>query len=81
VFGVPAGDIGDAVYAVVSPLKEERNGAALKASLEAECRKTLPSYMMPRVLVLNELPRSPNGKLDRTALKQMCKHVHEEWSE
>jgi acyl-CoA ligase (AMP-forming) (exosortase A-associated) len=81
VFGVPAGDIGDAVYAVVSPLKEERNGAALKASLEAECRKTLPSYMMPRVLVLNELPRSPNGKLDRTALKQMCRHVHEEWSE
>jgi len=39
-------------------------------SLLAELRRRLPAYMLPRhVEVMTALPRSPNGKLDRTAIR------------
>lgn len=77
VFGVPAGDIGHQIYAVLSPAAGAPDEAAWRAALEAESRKQLPSYMMPRFLVLPELPRSPNGKIDRPALKTLCVQTQE----
>ncbi|WP_045744813.1 AMP-binding protein [Actinoplanes rectilineatus] len=42
-------------------------GRGPDAILEA-CARTLPRYMVPRrVAVLDEIPRNPNGKLDRKA--------------
>lgn len=76
VFGVPAGDIGDAVYAAVAAADPALDVDALKDRLQAQCRNRLPSYMVPRVLMFDELPRSPNGKLDRPALKHLCTQIH-----
>ena len=77
-FGIPAGDIGHAVYAVLSPRDSHEDMQHFKARVEQHCKHTLPAYMVPRLIVLNELPRSPNGKIDRSALKQLCAQVHQE---
>ncbi|PWB29424.1 hypothetical protein DCO48_22205, partial [Pseudomonas sp. SDI] len=43
--------------------------AALRDSVKAYLKSTLPDYMLPTYLILLErLPLSPNGKLDRKAL-------------
>ena len=44
-----------------------KNGAAVDTeALLAYCRKELPTYMVPHhIVVWKELPRNPNGKLDR----------------
>jgi amino acid adenylation domain-containing protein len=54
------------LVAYVSPAQgETADGAALRAHLRA----TLPDYMVPAaVVVLDALPQTPNGKLDRRAL-------------
>jgi acyl-CoA ligase (AMP-forming) (exosortase A-associated) len=71
-FGVPAGDIGDAIYATVVPVDEESFD---RAAVEAHCARALPNYMIPRLIVTGELPRSANGKLDRVQLRRSCKGV------
>jgi len=59
---------GDAVAAYVVPAAGRRvDGAALRASLRGE----LPEFMVPgAILVLDALPRTPNGKVDREALPE-----------
>ncbi|RQS64124.1 acyl-CoA ligase (AMP-forming), exosortase A system-associated [Burkholderia sp. Bp8963] len=78
VFGIAAGDIGDAIYATVSPLDTNAEPGALKMRIEAQCRDTLPAYMWPQIVMMRELPRSANGKLDRPALRAHCAHFHDE---
>jgi acyl-CoA ligase (AMP-forming) (exosortase A-associated) len=67
-FGVEDETLGHAVVIAVSPMP----GASLdEAALLTELRKRLPLYMVPRqVVIRDELPRSPNGKFDRTLLRQ-----------
>lgn len=81
VFGVPAGDIGDAIYATVAPQGGTAGATDLslmKAKLEEQCRHALPSYMWPQIIVMDALPRSANGKLDRPLLKRRCVETHRE---
>ncbi|MEH3086134.1 MAG: acyl-CoA ligase (AMP-forming), exosortase A system-associated [Xylophilus ampelinus] len=65
VCGVPDPDLGQAIHAVVAPV-----GGADAAALQAECRRRLPAYMVPRSFDLRPggLPRGANGKIDRPAL-------------
>jgi acyl-CoA ligase (AMP-forming) (exosortase A-associated) len=66
--GVDDPRVGQQIALVVSP----SNGAVLDPeALLAVLRKQLPLYMVPKqVVVRAELPRSPNGKFDRSLLRQ-----------
>lgn len=63
-FGVPDERLGAAIILVVRG--ETENDEALKRFLKGE----LPNFMQPREVVWQaDLPRNPNGKLDRTAIE------------
>ncbi len=58
-----------AVLAVDQQLVAYVTGAPVLEDLKAELRAVLPEHMVPtQILVLDSLPLSPNGKLDRKAL-------------
>ncbi|VWC81970.1 AMP-binding protein [Burkholderia lata] len=67
VFGVPHASLGEAIAAcVVSTLDAD----ACRADIARACRDALPTYMSPLVVEpMPALPRNPNGKIDRPALK------------
>lgn len=67
--GVPHPALGQAIVACV----QSRSAAdACRDAVLRACRKRLPSYMVPTFVdvVVEALPRNPNGKIDRTLLKQ-----------
>jgi acyl-CoA ligase (AMP-forming) (exosortase A-associated) len=64
--GVEEPGIGHRIVLVAAPAAGELEVSELVAAL----RQTLPLYMVPSTVDLrDELPRSPNGKFDRTLLK------------
>jgi acyl-CoA ligase (AMP-forming) (exosortase A-associated) len=65
--GVDHPSLGQAVVLVATP----KDGELLEeAELLAECRSRLPIYMVPAKIKIRqgELPRNPNGKIDRKLL-------------
>lgn len=65
-FGIPDERLGAAIILVVRGHGGEKD-EALKRFLKAE----LPNFMQPREIVWqDDLPRNPNGKLDRTAIER-----------
>jgi len=67
--GIEDPRIGQRIAIAVAPAGEA--GSFEPDVLLGELRKNLPAYMVPReVEVLPELPRSPNGKYDRTAIRE-----------
>lgn len=63
----PARDAGDLVAYVVP--RAAHTAASVVAQLRSELARSLPPYMLPASFVLLErMPRTPNGKLDRGAL-------------
>lgn len=55
------------------------DGTQLEAELRARISVELPIYFMPaRILVLDELPRNPAGKVDRAALIELLGEVTDE---
>jgi acyl-CoA ligase (AMP-forming) (exosortase A-associated) len=67
--GIEDPRIGQAIAMAVAPAGDP--GSFEPDALLGELRKRLPAYMVPReVEVLAELPRSPNGKYDRTAIRE-----------
>ena len=64
-FGVPDDRLGQAIVLVAVAKSDDA-----EAQLTAWLRRELPQHMQPQRIVWKErLPVSPNGKLDRTALK------------
>lgn len=65
--------LGQAIVVVASPA-ENRDGVDTVALLD-ECKQRLPSFMVPaHIHVQAELPRNPNGKIDR---KQLAHELHD----
>ncbi|WP_186136366.1 acyl-CoA ligase (AMP-forming), exosortase A system-associated [Burkholderia gladioli] len=67
VYGVPHPTLGEAIMAsVVSTLEPDD----CRADILRACRDALPTYMVPLAIEQQaELPRNPNGKIDRPTLK------------
>ena len=60
--------MGQAVVAVVKPHEEH---LFAPQALMDECKAKLPNFMVPsKIEILTELPRNPNGKIDRKALSK-----------
>ena len=64
-FGVPDARLGAAIVLIV----RGKDGGADAEALAAWLRQTLPNFMQPQAIEWRaELPRNPNGKLDRVAI-------------
>jgi acyl-CoA ligase (AMP-forming) (exosortase A-associated) len=64
--GVPHPRLGQAIVVVATPPK---NGQLDKDIILSECRRGMPQYMVPLLVVeREELPRNSNGKIDRKLL-------------
>lgn len=63
--GYPDERLGEAIALVVRPARRER-----EEQLRAHLKRELPNFMQPSaILWRDELPKGPNGKLDREGLK------------
>jgi len=64
--GIEHESLGQAVVVVLSP--EQHYDEAL---LMKHCQMQLPNFMLPaKIIVSDNLPKNPNGKIDRNALAQ-----------
>lgn len=75
--GVPHPVLGQAIAVIVTA----RN--AVKPDVDAllrACKQHLPAYMLPSHIEMREgnLPRNPNGKIDRKLLSQELQHLFKE---
>jgi long-chain acyl-CoA synthetase len=71
VIGVPNNEYGQEVKAIVQPVDWADAGPLLEQELIGYCRASLARYKCPRSIDFEqELPRLPNGKLYKRALRQ-----------
>lgn len=71
VFGVPNGDLGEEVKAVVQLAGGVVPGQAVAAELIRFCRDRLAHFKAPRSIdFVDALPRDPNGKLYKRQLRE-----------
>ena len=66
--GISHEHLGQQILLVIKPNKQQEFS---HSELLKHCKKTLPNFMQPHgIEVVNSLPRNPNGKINRTLLKQ-----------
>jgi len=70
VIGVPHPFLGQIILALIS-LSSQRNELAIKNSIFTLCQKKLPTFMLPKnIIIVKEIPHNTNGKIDRSLIKQ-----------
>lgn len=68
--GVPHPELGQAIVLLVHPA----NDGVDKDALLNLCRREMPTYMVPEHIELStDLPRNPNGKIDRAHISALYK--------
>jgi len=89
--GVPHPALGQAILVVIS--LRNINGSDIDSSdtksepiaeqtIFKHCRQQLPNFMVPlKAIIRAQLPRNPNGKIDRSALYQSYQNTFEEGSD
>jgi acyl-coenzyme A synthetase/AMP-(fatty) acid ligase len=71
--GRAAHPVGQAILVVATAAAHPHD---LESRVIAHCRDTLPGFMVPqRVLFESDLPRNPNGKIDRKLLASRFEHL------
>ncbi len=73
VFGVPHPRLGQAIVALVTPAAGTPvdDAFVVVQQLLDNCRAVLPAFMLPaHIEQRQQLPKTPNGKIDRQRLKQ-----------
>ena len=57
------------IVAVVTPMK---TGAGIDIdNIISYCKRKLPAYMVPaKIEIIDHMPKTPNGKIDRSSLMQ-----------
>ncbi|MCF6338210.1 MAG: acyl-CoA ligase (AMP-forming), exosortase A system-associated [Gammaproteobacteria bacterium] len=80
VFGVPHPTLGQAIVAVTTlAATAQASETTFTQQLLDHCRATLPAFMVPAYIAhRQQLPKTPNGKIDRQRLKQ---EFHEHFAE
>jgi acyl-coenzyme A synthetase/AMP-(fatty) acid ligase len=75
--GIPHPVLGQAIVVVVSPRADVKLD---QEALLAACKLHLPAFMLPSRIEFRQgnLPRNPNGKIDRKLLVQELQHAFEE---
>ncbi len=70
-FGVEHPVLGQAIQVIATALPSSPTASLNVDVLLAECRRRMPAYLVPAgvEVVQAPLPRNPNGKIDRKALK------------
>ncbi|HOB61428.1 MAG TPA: acyl-CoA ligase (AMP-forming), exosortase A system-associated [Candidatus Competibacteraceae bacterium] len=68
--------LGQAVVAVIKPLRDPFN----ESELIAHCKRHLPNFMVPLQFIARttDLPRNPNGKIDRKILAEELRALFQE---
>lgn len=71
VFGLPHEEFGEEVTAIIQPREWPKDVNAFIAEIDAFCRAGLSRIKSPRRIELSpDLPRQPNGKLYKKALRE-----------
>jgi long-chain acyl-CoA synthetase len=68
VIGIPHKTLGEAIIAFVTPYE---NMSVDERSIRQVCVRNLELFMVPeRIIILDKLPKSANGKIDKKGLKE-----------
>ena len=63
-------EVSSVIVAYYTTLNRKRH-TRLESAITEQCKKSLPPYMRPKLLYLDEIPLQPNtGKVDRVALRK-----------
>ncbi|MCB1688773.1 MAG: acyl-CoA ligase (AMP-forming), exosortase A system-associated [Halioglobus sp.] len=72
--GLPHAGLGQAILLLVTPGAESTAGKDLEEAVFAHCRRELPNFMVPSIIVVRSvLPLNQNGKIDRRLLLEEYK--------
>ncbi|KAK3321888.1 tyrocidine synthetase 1 [Apodospora peruviana] len=55
----------------------DENGTTLSKTIFGSCKTQLPSYMIPRILVVKLVPQSPSGKIDVQKIRNFISSLHQ----
>jgi len=71
VFGIPDVMLGEAIVAFVTTYDHTQIN---EKDIQRECMTNLESFMVPqKIILISEMPKSNNGKIDKTELKEILK--------
>jgi len=67
--GLPHESLGQAIAVIVTTIRTADTDHAITAKIKQHCQQLMPNYMIPSAIIMvDELAKNPNGKIDRAGL-------------